>query len=112
MEDQRIPALLLARDETAIATCRAAYEQDCFRIAMNILENRSHAEQCVEDVFRQAETDFFAFPPEDPAGSLYRLTRTLPLDRYRLIHTAKHGNHPSACISVSFFELTLFFIPV
>ncbi len=49
MEDRQIVDLYWARDEKAIAESEAKYGHYCLQVAMNILENRQDAEECVND---------------------------------------------------------------
>lgn len=49
MEDRKILELYLTRSEQAIRETEAKYGGYCYSVAMNILENRQDAQECVSD---------------------------------------------------------------
>ena len=63
MNDQEIIDLYFARDERAISETAKSHGAACMRISMNILANRSDAEECVNDTYLKA---WNAIPPERP----------------------------------------------
>ncbi len=89
MDDRQIVDLYWARDERAIAESEAKYGRYCRQVAMNILENRLDAEECVNDTYLRA---WGAMPTERPTrlgAFLAKITRNLSIDRYRASHAAK-----------------------
>lgn len=83
MEDQKIIALYLARDEQAIAETEVRYGKLCRQIAMHILGNRSDAEECVNDTYLKL---WNSIPPEHPrslTAYIRRMIRNIAIDRYR-----------------------------
>ena len=82
MEDQRIIELFFARDEEAIRAVSDKYGGQCMHTAMNILDNRSDAEECVNDTWLKT---WNAIPPQRPpvlVAFLCRITRNLAINRY------------------------------
>ena len=99
MEDEHILALYFARDERAIGETSDKYGPFCFMIARNILTIREDAEECVNDTWHRAWT---AIPPERPRVLktwLGRVTRNLPLDRWRHDRAQKRGNGMETLLS-------------
>ena len=83
MEDQQIIALYHQRSEAAILETDRKYGPLCRRIAMNILNLREDAEECVNDTYHAA---WNRMPPELPASLgafLGRITRNLSISRFR-----------------------------
>lgn len=83
MEDTRIIELYHLRDEAAITATSSKYGGFCHRIAMNILNIREDAEECVQDTWLSA---WEHMPPDRPRGLkayLGRITRNLSFSRYR-----------------------------
>ena len=64
LPDAEIVALYHARDEQAIRESENKYGTYCHTVAMNILENLSDAEECVNDTWLRA---WNAMPPHRPA---------------------------------------------
>ena len=92
MEDKQLAELYRAHDERAQAEGNAAYGRACNRIALNVLENTHEAEVCTEEALQLAADTFPSRDPVKPAAFLYKVTRSLSLDRYKLHQTAKRGN--------------------
>ncbi len=89
MDDSRIVDLYWARDERALAETEQKYGAYCLKVAMNILDSREDAEECVNDTYVRA---WNAMPEERPTrlgAFLAKITRHLSLDRYRANHAAK-----------------------
>lgn len=81
--DQEIVELYWQRDERAIQLTHERYGGLCTRVAMNILGDRSDAEECVNDTYLRV---WKSIPPERPralGAFLTRVTRNLALDRFR-----------------------------
>ena len=98
MEDQRIVALFLARDEQALAETRRTYHRYLTRIAHNILHNPQDTEECVNDTYLRA---WNAIPPHRPSRLsvfLGKITRRLALDRYAALTADKRGGGTQATI--------------
>ena len=93
MEDEQIVALYWARKEQAISASAEKYGAYCQSIAVNILQNQSDAEECVNDTWFRA---WGAMPPQRPkilSAFLGKLTRNLSFDRYRALHRHKRGGY-------------------
>ena len=81
--DQEIVALYLTRDEAALEHTARLYGAYCLSVAMNILNSRPDAEECVNDTYLKA---WSSIPPHRPTVLrlfLGKITRNLAIDRYR-----------------------------
>ena len=81
MEDKKIIQLLFERAESAIAELRARFGRQLYRIAHNILENHSDAEESTNDTYLAL---WNAIPPASPdplAPYVYRTGRNTALKR-------------------------------
>ena len=90
LTDADIVALYLARDEEAIKVTERIYGPYCLSVAMNILENLSDAEECVNDTYLKT---WNSIPPQKPTVLrlfLGKITRNLAIDRYR--HRKSRGS--------------------
>lgn len=91
INDTDIIELYFSRNEKAIAESAAKYGNYCTSIAYRILNDRSDAEECVNDAYRSAWNEI---PPKRPSALrlfLGRLTRNTALDRYREKRAKKRG---------------------
>lgn len=91
MDDQQIVALYWERDEQAIAESERKYGRYCHTVAYNILNDRSDAEECVNDTWVGA---WNAMPPHRPmrlSVFLGKITRNLAIDRYHAAGAKKRG---------------------
>ncbi len=91
MEDSAIVKLYLDRDERATAETDVKYGRYCTSIAMNILESREDAEECVNDTWLHA---WNAIPPHKPSvlsAFLGKITRNLSFNRYKFNRREKRG---------------------
>lgn len=91
MEDNRIIALLFARDAGALDECRSSYGAYCRAIARNILGSEDDAEECENDVYLAA---WNAIPPERPVSLrafLGKIARNLALGRRERDSAQKRG---------------------
>lgn len=81
MEDRQIVQLLFARAENAINELSARFGKQLNRIAYNILQNNSDAEECTNDTYLAL---WNAIPPVSPdplAPYVYRTGRNTALKR-------------------------------
>lgn len=91
MEDSRIVALFFECSEQAIGELDRKYGAQARRLAMNILADRSDAEECVNDAFFAA---WSSIPPQLPSslgGYFCRIARNIAAKRYRA-NTAQKRN--------------------
>ena len=89
MEDNAIVALYFARSEQAIRETEAKYGGYCYSVAMNILENRQDAQECVNDTYLKA---WDTIPPTRPKRFftyLARICRYSAFDRLDWNNAAK-----------------------
>ena len=92
MDDNKIIELYFERDESAITETDRKYGAYCFTAANNILNDRSDAEECVNDTWFHA---WNAMPPKRPQVLkmfLLKITRNISLDRYKASHTKRRGS--------------------
>lgn len=84
MEDEKIVALYLDRDESAIAQTTEKYGGRLRSLALGIVADRQTAEECENDTYLEA---WRSIPPHEPRSYLYaflaRITRHISLDRCR-----------------------------
>ena len=96
MEDKRIVALFLERNEQALTETKRIYHRYLTRIAHNILHNPQDTEECVNDTYLRA---WNAIPPHQPTRLsvfLGKITRRLALDRYTALTAKKRGGSTTA----------------
>lgn len=89
VEDGRIIELFNLRDERAVAEAEQKYGAYCRSIALNLLDMREDAEECVNDALHAA---WNAIPPEAPHSLktyLGRVVRNLSVSRWRSQHAKK-----------------------
>lgn len=91
MEDQTIIHLYWSRSQEAIDETSKKYSAYCFKISMNILENKQDADECTNDTYLNA---WNSIPPHRPnvlSTFLGKITRNLSLDRYKRERAKKRG---------------------
>ncbi len=91
MDDRKIVALYLSRDESAIEQTSQKYGSYCLSIAQRILGSRQDAEECVNDTWLRT---WNSIPPKTPTllkEFLAKITRNLAFDRYRRQSAQKRG---------------------
>lgn len=92
MDDEKIVALFLRRDEAALGLTAAKYGVKLRAIAQNLLRDRGAAEECENDTYMQA---WAAIPPHEPWGYLFpflaKITRGLAIDIARSRSRQKRG---------------------
>ena len=97
--DAVIVDLYWQRNEQAIHLTHMRYGGVCNRVAMNILENPSDAEECVNDAYLKV---WESIPPARPASLqafLLRITRNLALDRFRAKGRRKRDERMTVMLS-------------
>lgn len=91
MEDGKIIALYVSRDERAITETGNKYGAYCQRLAVGILDDEADAEEVVSDTWLRA---WNSIPPQKPVVLklfLAKITRNLALNRLRAQATQKRG---------------------
>lgn len=91
LDDKRIVALFLRRDEQAIKEASTKYEAYCFSIANRILTCPEDAMECVNDAYLAA---WNSIPPHQPkvlSTYLGKLTRRISLMKWRSARAEKRG---------------------
>ena len=92
MEDRHITALLFARAEGAIEALAKRFERPLYKTALNILENREDALECVNDTYLAL---WNAIPPAQPdplAAYVQRTGRNIALKRLRENHALRRNS--------------------
>lgn len=83
LDDAEIIELLNSRSEGALDALERKYGGTCMKTAMNILAQKSDAEECVNDAMLAV---WNSVPPEDPSplgAYIRRITRNIAVDRMR-----------------------------
>lgn len=91
MDDKRIVELYWQRDESAIAETQKKYGKYCYSVAYNILGHHHDAEECVNDTYLKA---WNSIPPQKPqtlSVFLGVITRSISLNRWKMIRAEKRG---------------------
>lgn len=91
MDDRSIVTLFWKRDPRAVECTDQKYGPYCHQIAMNILNDREDARECVNDTYWDA---WNAMPPNRPAvlsTFLGKITRRISIDRWRSRTAQKRG---------------------
>ena len=89
MEDSRILALFLARDEAAIAETQQKYGALLMNIAQNLLGSAQDAEECLNDALAAAWEETENTLPEKLRPWLVRIVRNKAVSLWRRNHTQK-----------------------
>jgi RNA polymerase sigma-70 factor (ECF subfamily) len=92
--DKEIIGLYAQRCESAIGETAKRYGAFCFGIAMNILQNKEDAEECVNDAYLAVWNKLTGESPEQPrkfSAFLGRIVRNLSLNRYEARTALKRG---------------------
>lgn len=97
--DAMIVNLYHQRDEAAIRETARHYGPLCLRVALNILENRSDADECVNDTYLKTWNSIPPARPTKLSAFLTRITRNLAIDRYRTNHRTKRDSHMTIMLS-------------
>lgn len=93
MDDHGLLELLFARVEDAIAALERRFGCRLMRTAMNLLESRQDAEECVSDTYMAI---WDAIPPKRPeplAPYVYKTGRNIALNRLRARCTQKRSGY-------------------
>ncbi|NLE14203.1 MAG: hypothetical protein GX628_11070 [Clostridiales bacterium] len=98
MDDSKIIELFFERSEQAIIELSKKYGSICDRVAYNILNNRSDAEECVNDAYLAV---WNAIPPQRPDPLLSyvcRIVRNLALKKYHANTALKRNSMYDVCL--------------
>lgn len=91
MEDNDIVALLLERQEPALAHLQDKYSTYLMQITRRIIIDEEDAKECVNDVWLKVWNSIPPGKPKHLAGYLAKIARNLALDKYRQHNAAKRG---------------------
>ena len=83
MTDEAIIGLYFARDQQAIVESDEKYGSFCRYLAVNILQSREDAEECVNDTWLTAWNRMPPMHPNHLKAFLGRITRGVSIDRWR-----------------------------
>ncbi|MBR6644113.1 MAG: sigma-70 family RNA polymerase sigma factor [Lachnospiraceae bacterium] len=92
MEDNQIIELFFRRDETALTETANKYGGFCLRIAMNVVNVREDAEECVNDTYHTAWNQIPPTKPDSFKAFLGRIVRNFAISKYRVLHAKKRFN--------------------
>lgn len=105
MDDLGIIELFFDRDEQAIKETATKYGKLCYKIAYNILNDHSDAEECVNDTYMGV---WNAIPPTKPNNLMAyvcKIARNLSLKRLAYIKREKRS--PAVLVSLDELEAIL-----
>lgn len=91
MQDEKILELFYERNEAAITETKNKYGARLYKTALNILQSREDAEECVSDTLYKA---WEAIPPAYPAllgAYMAKITRNTALHKLEKKQAAKRG---------------------
>ena len=92
MTDEELTSKLSDRDESALGELESKYGNYCMSVAMNILRNRSDAEETANDAYFAAWNSIGQNRPDDLKTYMAALTRNAALDNWRKAHAQKRGS--------------------
>lgn len=92
MEDNQIIDLYFRRDESALTETANKYGTFCLRIAMNVVNVREDAEECVNDTYHTAWNQIPPTRPDSFKAFLGRIVRNFAISKYRALHAKKRFN--------------------
>ncbi len=92
MEDNQIIDLYFCRDELALIETANKYGTFCLRIAMNVVNVREDAEECVNDTYHTAWNQIPPTRPDSFKAFLGRIVRNFAISKYRALHAKKRFN--------------------
>ena len=101
MTDSDIIRLFFDRDEQAIAETDKKYGKLCMQVSVNILENKSDAEECVSDTYLKTWNSIPPTRPSSLCAFVCKIARNLSLNRLRDTRREKRNRE----LTVSFEEL-------
>ena len=93
MDDKQIISLLFQRNEGAITELTTKYGKLCSQLAVNILNDRSDAEECVNDTWLGVWNSIPPNKPESLISYVCKLVRNLAIKRYHYNTAAKRNSH-------------------
>ena len=82
MEDNQIIELYFRRDESALAETAKKYGTFCLRIAMNVVNVREDAEECVNDTYHTVWNQIPPTRPDSFRAFLGRIVRNCSISKY------------------------------
>lgn len=91
MDDDQIIDMLFERNEHSLEEIRQKYENRLNKIAMNFLNNKQDAEECVSDTLLKAWENI---PPQRPqmlGAYLAKIVRNISLNKLKAKNTQKRG---------------------
>jgi len=112
MEDKKIIELFFKRDEEAIHQVMKKYQNYCFSIGKNILDNSQDVLEVLNDVYLALWDSIPPQCPESLSAYLGKITRNLSLSKYRYAKAKKRNggmeevsfNELEECIPDTFFK--------
>lgn len=105
LEDSEIVALLYARSERAIEALGAKYGAAIWRIAMNILNDRRDAQECVNDTYLGV---WNSVPPQNPdplVAYVCKIARNAAINRYHANLAGKRNSRYAVALEELVREL-------
>ncbi len=97
MLDSKIIALFFARSGQAIPELDKKYGKVCYRTAVNILENRQDAQECVNDTYFAVWNNIPPQQPDPLSTYVLRIVRNISLARLRYNRAEKRRGDYQEC---------------
>ena len=101
MNDFDIVALYFDRDEQAIVETDKKYGKLCTQVAMNVLDSKPDAEECVSDTWLKTWESIPPSKPNSLCAFVCKIARNLSLNRLRYMKRDKRNRD----LTLSFEEL-------
>lgn len=93
MEDNKIIELFFQRSENAITQLAEKYGRLCLKVAQNILNNASDAEECLNDTYLGVWNSIPPNHPESLSAYVCKIARNLSLKRYSYNTASKRNSN-------------------
>ncbi len=90
--DKEIVDMYFSRDEKALKETQRKYRSYLLKIATNILQSSSQADECLDDVYLKAWNTIPPQKPENLATYLGKIARNIAIDLFRKRAAAKRKN--------------------
>lgn len=98
MTDKKIIEMLFCRDQRALSEIEQKYGGYCRAVAMNVLNDSSDAEECVNDALYAVWNRIPPNRPEELGGYVALIVRNIAVDRMRKNAAEKRGGNAADAI--------------
>lgn len=98
IEDNEIIELFFARSEEAVKALTSKYGKGCMSIAVNVLNNKPDAEECVNDAYMRVWQEIPPKRPDRLSAYVFRIVRNLSINRLEKNTAQKRTSGVYICI--------------